>query len=222
ELGAERLVGLEVALDHRGRVALGDLLDVHAAHPREHREQLLLAAVEDHGGVVLGGDVRGALDPEVVDGEPADVHAEDRLGVHARLGLVLGDLDATGLAALADRDLRLDDAGVADLVRGGHGVVHRVRVLAARHGDAVLREQLLALILEKIHSYRPRPCPAGSGRAVRQTIGGALTGVAAGFWTGLVIMLRRLYSKRQDFLSHACLFPSSRTSPGSPPTATAP
>jgi hypothetical protein len=34
-----------------------------------------------------------------VDREALDVHAEDRLGVRARLGLVLGDLDAAGLAA---------------------------------------------------------------------------------------------------------------------------
>ena len=38
-------------------------------------------AVEDDRGVVLGVDLRRLLDPEVVDGEAADVHAEDRLGV---------------------------------------------------------------------------------------------------------------------------------------------
>ena len=42
--------------------------------------------------------------------------------MRARLLAVAGDLDAAGLAAAADQDLRLDDAGVADLVRRGDGV----------------------------------------------------------------------------------------------------
>ena len=92
---AEALAGLDVAADQRVRVLLGDLLDVHAAHRREHRQQLLGGAVEDDRGVVLGLDVGGPLDPHLVDGErplaarPADVHAEDRVGVLLGLGLVL-------------------------------------------------------------------------------------------------------------------------------------
>ena len=140
-------VGLEVAADQRVRVGLGHFLDVHAAHPREHREQLLRRAVEDDRGVVLGLDLGGLLDPEVVDGEAANVHPEDRLGAPG-FGLVLGDLDPARLAALADRDLGLDHARVADLVRRRHGVLDRRRVAPVGDRDAVLGEQLLALVLE--------------------------------------------------------------------------
>ena len=66
----------------------------------------------------------------------------------AGLGLVLGDLDPAGLAAAADRDLRLDHAGVADLVRGGDRIVDGGGVAALRNGHAVLGEQLLALVFE--------------------------------------------------------------------------
>ena len=99
----------------------------------------LARAVEDDRRVVLGGDVRGGLDPDLVHGEAADVHAEDRLGVGLGLGAVLGDLDAAGLAAASDLHLRLDDAGIADLVGGGDGLLHgrrrgRRRARARRAG----------------------------------------------------------------------------------------
>ena len=135
----------------------GDRLDVHPAFRGDHRQQLLLTAVEDHRGVVLLGDVRAALDPDPVDLEGAlamgadDVHADDRVRMSARLLGVLGDLDAAGLAAAADQHLRLDRAGVANPLRGRHRLLDGLGDLATRHGDPVLGEQLLALILEKIH-----------------------------------------------------------------------
>jgi hypothetical protein len=116
-----------------------------------------LAAVEDDRGVVLLGDVRAALDPDLIDAEGPlavradDVHAEDRAGVLARLLDVLGDLDPARLAATADQHLGLDRAGVADLLRRGDGGVDGVGDLAAGHGDPVLGEQLLALVLEEVH-----------------------------------------------------------------------
>ena len=66
----------------------------------------------------------------------------------ARLRLRRGDLDATELAAPTDLNLRLDRAGVADLVGGGDGFVAGRRGLAVRHGDAVTGEELLALVLK--------------------------------------------------------------------------
>ena len=68
--------------------------------------------------------------------------------MRARLLGVLGDLDPAGLAAPADPHLRLDHAGIADPLGGGDRLVDGRGDLAARHGDAVLGEQLLALILE--------------------------------------------------------------------------
>jgi hypothetical protein len=97
---------------------------------------------------VLGGDLRSALDPEVVHGEAADVHAQDRVGVLAGLLLVLGDLDPARLAALADCHLGLDHARITDLIRGGDGVLDGRRMAAAGHRDTVLGEDLLSLIFE--------------------------------------------------------------------------
>ena len=70
------------------------------------------------------------------------------------LGLVavLRDLDAAGLAAAADLHLRLDHARVADLVGGGDRLVDGPGRRAGGHGDTVAREELLALVLEKVHA----------------------------------------------------------------------
>ena len=66
------------------------------------------------------------------------------------LGLlaVLGDLDPAGLAAAADLHLRLDHAGVADLVGGGDGLFDGGGGGPVGHGHPVAGEQLLALVFE--------------------------------------------------------------------------
>ena len=148
-LEAEQRV--DVQAGDRVRVVVGDLLDVHPALRGEHHERLLGRAVEDDRRVVLGGDVGGRLDPDLVHGEAADVHPEDRASVLLGLAAVLGDLDAAGLAAAADQHLRLDHARVADVVGGGDRLLDGRRGGAGRHRDAVAREQLLALVLEEVH-----------------------------------------------------------------------
>ena len=69
------------------------------------------------------------------------------------LGLlpVLRDLDAAGLPAAADQDLRLDHARVAECLGGLDRLLHRGRGTALGHGDAVLGEELLSLVLEEVH-----------------------------------------------------------------------
>src|SRR5690606_4836113 len=114
----------------------------------------------------LGGDVGAALDPDLLDPEralaprAADVHAEDRVGVLLGLVPVGGDLDPARLAAAADEDLGLDRAGLADPLRGGDRLLDRGGDLAARHGDPVRGEKLLALILEEVHGGG---APLGAG-----------------------------------------------------------
>jgi hypothetical protein len=90
-------------------IGLGDLLHVHAAHARQHHHRLLGRAVEHDRGVVLLVDLRRLLHVQLVHGVAADVHAEDRRGVLLRLVAIVRQLDAAGLAAAADLDLRLDD-----------------------------------------------------------------------------------------------------------------
>ena len=117
-LAGESLQRVDVVADQLLGRLLGDLFDVDAALDAEHHQRLLGRAVEQHRGVVLGGDVRGVLDPQRAHDVAVDVHAEDVAGVLARLGLVGGELHAAGLAASADQHLRLDDDRVADLVGG--------------------------------------------------------------------------------------------------------
>ncbi len=121
-LVGEPLQRVDVMADQLLGRLLGDLFDVDAALGAEHHERLLGRAVEQHRGVVLGGDVRGVLDPQRADDVSLDVHAEDVAGVLARLGFVGCELHAAGLAAAADQHLRLDDDRVADLV-GSHDSV---------------------------------------------------------------------------------------------------
>ena len=164
---------IDVLLDQRLRILRGDRLDVHAALGGDHRQKLLLAAVEDDRGVVLGRDRRAALDPDLLDPERPlavgtdDVHAEDRPGVLLGLGPVGGDLDPAGLATAADQHLGLDRTGVADPLSGGDGVLDRGGDLAARHGDTVRGEELLALILEKVHQMTDFMAACAWGRAWR-------------------------------------------------------
>ena len=86
-----------------------------------------------------------------MDGEAADVHAEDRLGVLLGLRAVVRELDAARLAAAADLDLGLDHHRVAELLGGLDGLGHRGGRPAVGHGHAVLGEQLLALVFEEVH-----------------------------------------------------------------------
>ena len=73
-----------------------------------------------------------------------------RMALAVLLGLraVLRDLDAAGLAAAADLHLRLDDAGITDLVGRGDGLLDGGGGGAAGHWHPVSGEQLLALIFE--------------------------------------------------------------------------
>ncbi len=72
-----------------------------------------------------------------------------------------GDLDPAGLAPATDQHLRLDRTRKADPLGGRQGFIDAGGNLTAGHGDAVLCEQLLALILEEVHGEAP---PDARGR----------------------------------------------------------
>ena len=93
------------------------------------------------------------LDPHALDDVALDVHAQDVAGVQSHLVGVVGELDATGLAAAADLHLRLDHDGVPRSLGGRDGFVDRVGDAARRHRDVVAGEVLLALILEQVHCF---------------------------------------------------------------------
>ena len=117
-----RLVSFErvdVQADERVGIVRRDFFDLDAALRGEHEERLLGAAIERDREVVLLRDVGRLLDPERLDDVAADVEADDVLGLLLGVCGILGELDATRLAAAAGQHLSLDDNLAADLLRSG-------------------------------------------------------------------------------------------------------
>ena len=128
-----------------------DLFDLHAARGGADGEERAVGAVEQEGEVVLLRDRAGFLDQDLVDRVALDVHAEDLGGLLLGVGGVGGDLHATGLTAASGLDLGLDDDAAGQLLGCRTCLLHGVRDNAARHRDAVLREELLRLMFEQVH-----------------------------------------------------------------------
>ncbi len=130
-----------------------ELLDLHAALGRAHREVGPVRPVEQEGEVVLLTDVRGLGDQHGVDREPLDVHPEDVAGAGLRVVGGGAELHATRLAAAARLHLRLDHHRTA-----AKGLRSRPGLLGRRHhyllgdGYAVPAEQLFRLPLEQVHA----------------------------------------------------------------------
>ena len=123
-------------------------------------------AVEHDAEIELAVDGRGlfdqqalhllALRPGLVRDE---LHAENVLGV--QFGVFAGPrhLDAAALAAASGVNLRLDDHALRALGKqlAGHrrGLFQRVGHFAPGHGNAVLRQDFLCLILVDFHPEFP-------------------------------------------------------------------
>jgi hypothetical protein len=133
---------------------LGDLLDLDSALGGEHEERLLLAPVERDREVVLPGDLRRRLDPELAHDVAVDVESEDLRGF--LLGVVgpVRELDATRFPTPAGQHLRLDDDLAAELLGSGAGLGRRQGELPFRRWDAEPPEELLALEFVEIHRRR--------------------------------------------------------------------
>jgi hypothetical protein len=80
------------------------------------------------------------------------LHAEDGLGAGLDGLEPLGHLHAAALAASTRMDLRLHHGhGAAQPLEDVDGLLRRDGHLALRHGDAVLRQDGLGLILVNLH-----------------------------------------------------------------------
>src|SRR6478609_2983433 len=164
DLAGLGVVDADVGVDGDPRQRLGaldgELLDLHAALLRAHREVGAVRAVEQDREVVLLVDLGALGDHHLVHGVALDVHAQDGAGVLLRLVRRLRHLDAAGLAAPAGLHLRLDDGDPAargtDPVGGRTGLLGRRRDSPCEHGDTVLLEHVTGLVLEEIHeAIRP-------------------------------------------------------------------
>ena len=141
-----------------------DLLDLDAALGRRHERDAPAVAVDDRAQVELALHREPLLDVQAPDLLPLvarlvrdELHAEDLLRrARAPLGAALGDLDASALAAAARVDLRFDDDDLAlglvsEALRGGFRLVDREGRIPLGDRHAVLREELLALVLVDFH-----------------------------------------------------------------------
>ena len=82
----------------------------------------------------------------------ADVHAEDRVRLLARVVGPVGELDPSCLAAAAREHLSLHDDLATELRRVDARLVRRRRQAALGDRDAEAREEMLALVLVEIHA----------------------------------------------------------------------
>ena len=126
------------------------------------KTSLRCGAIEHDAEVQLAIDRRSLLDEQPLHllalraGLVRDeLHAEDLLGVLLGLGDVLGDLDAAAFAAAAGVDLRLDDdafgAAGEERLATSSASSSVFATSPARHGNAVLRKDVLCLILVDFH-----------------------------------------------------------------------
>src|SRR5207248_6460787 len=141
-------VGMEFG--NRFGMGLRYLLDLHAALGAENQHGLARIAVEGEPQIELARDLLGGLAEDLLDGVALDRHPQDLAGDALGIGRGFGELDASGLAASPDRDLRLD----GDRAQGPGGerrLVRGARQPSVGHGDPGRPKALLHLVLEKLH-----------------------------------------------------------------------
>ncbi|MNI27536.1 hypothetical protein D3C73_812740 [compost metagenome] len=134
-------------------------LDVHAAFAGGDEGDLLRGAVSDQRHVVFLLNVGAVFDVQATNllafraGLVRDqLHAQDFRGQLAHVVQRARQLDATALAAAARVNLCLDDPHRStQLFSGSHGLVDGKSGDPARHRDAKLLQQFLALILVDFH-----------------------------------------------------------------------
>jgi hypothetical protein len=133
----------------------GQLLDLHPALDRGHRQVRPVGPVEQVGHVVLGVDVAGLGDQDPAYQVALDVQAEDRRRLLRGLVGVGRQLDAAGLAPAPGLDLGLHHHGGADPAGGDPRLLGGVGHLPRQHGYAVRGEELLRLVLVQVHEFIP-------------------------------------------------------------------
>ena len=132
-------------------MALGDLLDVDAAHVAEEHRGLLADPVPDDAGVVLLLDAGLGIDEHPARDVAVDRQPEHVLGLLGGLVGRVGELHAAGLHPPAGEHLRLDDDRLADAHRDLTRLLRRGREPVVRDGDPRALDDLAGLVLEEPH-----------------------------------------------------------------------
>ena len=143
--------GIDVFASDRVGVLGGDLLDVHAALLRDHRDGLALTAIHGDADVEFVGEVDAFLDEYFLDCVSFQVHAEDVLGGLPCLDDVGSDLDAPGFAAATDVYLCFDRCRKADLLDCVHHLFDGRREPGPGRRNPGVGEDALRLVLVKFH-----------------------------------------------------------------------
>ncbi len=130
-------------------------LHVDAAFGRHDEPDARRFAVDRQAHIGFVHEVDALFDAEAMDRfavqrAPVELR-DDARGVVARGGA----FDAAGLAAAAGCDLRLDHQRTVRRLAGEH-VAARRHEHAARNGNAVRRQQFLAVMLDQEHVCAPR------------------------------------------------------------------
>ena len=149
--GLIALERVDVETHERVGVVRGDVLDLDTALGGEHEERLLRAPVERDRKVVLLRDVGGLLDPELLDDMAADVETDDLHRLLLGVGGILRELDPARLPPAARQHLGLDDDLRPELLGRHARLGGRQHKPSFGNRNAEPLEELLALILEKVH-----------------------------------------------------------------------
>ena len=137
--GRRSAIDVDQETPDRRRFCRGDFLDVHAAFRGEKDQRLARGNVMQDGGIELARNFGLLLDQDALDRIVADAHPENLARRLLRFVGSGGELDSAGLAALAGRHLRLDDARPD--IGGRHGRFRRADAeRAARHRNAGRRQ----------------------------------------------------------------------------------
>jgi hypothetical protein len=148
-------------LGDRVRVRVRDLLDLDTALGAGDRQVGAVGAVDQEREVILLGDAGGRHDVQLLDDVALDVQSEDGVRLRLRVGGIVGQLDASGLAPATGLDLRLDDHPAADPLGRGPGLLRGGGDLTDGRPHAVLGEQRLRLVLHQVHDVRCPLSPVG-------------------------------------------------------------
>jgi len=143
--------GLRVRADQLGvNLVVRHLFDFHAAARRQDGAHRAVAGVEQEPDVDFASRLDLLLDAHRLDRAPFHHRPQDGVEVISDVPQRLRAPDYPRLAAPTGCDLALDDPGACGQRAEVQGCIAADET-AARHRDAVLREQFLCVVLQQIH-----------------------------------------------------------------------